>query len=180
MRRRGRGILALEEPESFLFPHAQRRIVDECLELADQTFVTTHSPYVIERLPLESIGRLDRRAGGELTYQRIPISTAKQAALYAKRLRSSIAEALLANAVIVVEGDSDRWWLTGCSRVLHGGQLGSHKHEAFDLQGIAVVQCRNQRRRSETGRIFLGGGLKVVGVVDKVTDASLARPALCG
>ncbi|MGC2492106.1 ATP-dependent nuclease, partial [Candidatus Binatus sp.] len=34
MRRRGRGILALEEPESFLFPHAQRRIIDECLGLA--------------------------------------------------------------------------------------------------------------------------------------------------
>lgn len=173
MRRRGRGILALEEPESFLFPHAQRRIIDECLELADQTFVTTHSPYVIERLPLESIGRLDRHAGGELTYQRVPISTAKQAALYAKRLRSSIAEALLANAVIVVEGDSDRWWLTGCSRVLHGGQLGPHKHEAFDLQGIAVVSAETNGDVLKLGAFFGAAGLKVVGVVDKVTDASL-------
>ena len=41
MRRRQRGILALEEPETFLFPHAQRRVMDECLDLADQTFVTT-------------------------------------------------------------------------------------------------------------------------------------------
>lgn len=45
MRRRQRGILALEEPETFLFPHAQRRVIDECLALADQTFVTTHSPF---------------------------------------------------------------------------------------------------------------------------------------
>ena len=79
----------------------------------------------------------------------------------------------MANAVIVVEGDSDRWWITGSSRVLHGGQLGPHKHEAFDLQGIAVVSAETNGDVLKLGAFFLAAGLKVVGVVDRVTDASL-------
>lgn len=108
MRRRGRGILALEEPETFLFPHAQRRVIDECLSLATQTFVTTHSPFVLERLPVEAVGRIERSSDGTLRW--IPLSTARlqNVNLYTRRLRSSHAEALVGRGVIVVEGDSDR------------------------------------------------------------------------
>jgi len=41
VRRRGRGILALEEPETFLFPHAQRRIIDECIALSNHYAIRT-------------------------------------------------------------------------------------------------------------------------------------------
>lgn len=42
-------IFAMEEPEIALPPHTQRRIANYLLEETSQCFVTSHSPYVIER-----------------------------------------------------------------------------------------------------------------------------------
>ncbi|WP_413770422.1 ATP-dependent nuclease, partial [Vibrio vulnificus] len=42
-------IFAMEEPEIALPPHTQRRISKYLLEETTQCFVTSHSPYVIER-----------------------------------------------------------------------------------------------------------------------------------
>ena len=69
-------------------------MIDECLALATQTFVTTHSPFVLERLPVEAVGRIERSSDGTLRW--IPLSTARlqNVNLYTRRLRSSHAEAL--------------------------------------------------------------------------------------
>jgi putative ATP-dependent endonuclease of OLD family len=92
MRRRNRGILALEEPETFLFPHAQRRVLHEALGLADQTFITTHSPYVLEQIPIEAVGKLERTKDDELRYVQLTSVSAKTGKLYNKRLRQAFSE----------------------------------------------------------------------------------------
>jgi putative ATP-dependent endonuclease of OLD family len=171
MRRRGRGILALEEPETFLFPHAQRRVIDECLSLATQTFVTTHSPFVLERMPVEAVGRIERSSDG--TVQWVPLSTARlqHVNLYTRRLRSSHAEALVGRGVIVVEGDSDRWWLTGVSRILNRKTWNGRDQEALELQGIAVVSAESNSDVPRMAEFFRETGLAVVGVLDRTNDA---------
>jgi putative ATP-dependent endonuclease of OLD family len=173
MRRRQRGILALEEPETFLFPHAQRRVMDECLELADQTFVTTHSPYVLERVAAEGVGRLERKEHGEISWHPLSFSNVKHLNLYSKRLRQSFCEALLGKAVIVVEGDSDRWWLYGGSRIMNRHQWVGRTQEALELQGIAVVSTDTNGDLGKTGKFFHEAGLTVVCVVDEVKDNEL-------
>jgi putative ATP-dependent endonuclease of OLD family len=179
MRRRGRGILALEEPETFLFPHAQRRVIDECLDLADQLFVTTHSPYVLERMPVDAVGRVDRRPDGSVAWRLISGPDVKQVNLYSKRLRQVFCEALLGRGVVIVEGDSDRWWLNGASRLLNRKQWGGSRQEAFELQGIAVVSADTNGDIPKLGRFFVDAGLKVAGVADRVTDTGVLD-ALCG
>jgi putative ATP-dependent endonuclease of OLD family len=173
MRRRQRGILALEEPETFLFPHAQRRVMDECLELADQTFVTTHSPYVLERVAAEGVGRLERKEKGEISWHPLNFSNVKHLNLYSKRLRQSFCEALLGKAVIVVEGDSDRWWLYGGSRIMNRHNWNGRTQEALELQGVAVVSTDTNGDLGKTGKFFYEAGLTVVCVVDEVKDDGL-------
>ena len=59
-------IFAMEEPEVAVQPHTQRRIADYLLLHTKQAFVTSHSPYVIERFTPENTFLLTRSAGGNL------------------------------------------------------------------------------------------------------------------
>ncbi len=173
MRRRQRGILALEEPETFLFPHAQRRVVDECIELADQIFVTTHSPYVLERVPAEGVGRLDRTAGGIVSWHALDFSNVKHLNLYSKRLRQSFCEALLGKGVVVVEGDSDKWWMYGASRIMNRKKWNERRQEALELQGISIVSTDSNADLVKTGAFFHSAGLRVVCIADQVKDVAV-------
>lgn len=179
MRRRGRGILALEEPETFLFPHAQRRVIDECLGLASQTFVTTHSPYVLERMPLDGVGRIVREPDGKVSWTPLSSGNIKAVNLYARRLRHSFCEALLGRGVLIVEGESDRWWINGASRILNRKAWKGNTIEALELNGIAVVSADTNGDVEKTARYFCDAGLKVACVVDWISDAGLIAN-LCG
>jgi predicted ATPase len=52
------GLVLIDEIESSLHPRAQRRLIrdlaDKCRESEVQMIITTHSPYVLEELPLEA------------------------------------------------------------------------------------------------------------------------------
>jgi putative ATP-dependent endonuclease of OLD family len=168
MRRRGRGILALEEPETFLFPHAQRRVVDECLALASQTFVTTHSPFVLERIPIEGVGRIARDSSGAVTWTPIVANTAKAVNLYSRRLREACCEALLGRGVVVVEGDSDKWWVLGASRILNRKEWRARRQEALELLGVSVVSADTNSDAVRLGEFFRKAGLRVCAVLDRV------------
>ena len=169
-RRRNRGILALEEPETFLFPHAQRRVIDECLSIASQTFVTTHSPYVLERMPVNGIGRLVRDSNGVLSWTPLQTANVKQLNLYSKRLRQSVAEALLGRAVIVLEGDSDRWWLYGASRLLHRKTVNGCRLEALELMGVSIVSADTFGDISKLCAFFRSAGLTTIALFDHFDD----------
>jgi putative ATP-dependent endonuclease of the OLD family len=177
MRRRGSGILALEEPETFLYPHAQRRVIDECLSLASQMFVTTHSPFVLERMPVESVGRVENKAGS-LTWRPMSTVQVKQINLYSKRLRQVHCEALMGRGVIVVEGDSDRWWLTGASNALNGQTRQNRRHEALELQGISVVSADTNGDIHKLSRFFHESGLRTIALFDNTNDPALVTEAL--
>lgn len=52
------GLVLIDEIESSLHPRAQRRLIrdlaDQCREHEFQLIITTHSPYILEELPLEA------------------------------------------------------------------------------------------------------------------------------
>lgn len=177
MRRRHGGILALEEPETFLYPHAQRRVIDECLVLASQMFVTTHSPFVLERMPVEGVGRVENNAGS-LTWQAMSTAQVKQINLYSKRLRQIHCEALMGRGVIVVEGDSDRWWLTGSSNALNGQTWQTRKQEALELQGISVVSADTNGDIHKLCRFFHESGLRTIALFDNTNQPEFLAEAL--
>jgi putative ATP-dependent endonuclease of OLD family len=175
MRRRGRGILALEEPETFLFPHAQRRVIDECLDLADQILVTTHSPYVLERIPAEGVGRLERLPQGVLTWRPLDLANIKHLNLYSKRIRQSFCEALLGRGVLIVEGDSDRWWIYGTSRIMNKKSWNARKQDALELQGISTISADSNSDIPRLGAFFHQAGLQVICFADLVKDPNVVQ-----
>jgi putative ATP-dependent endonuclease of the OLD family len=173
-RKRGRGIIALEEPETFLFPHAQRRVIDEVLALASQTFVTTHSPYVLERLPVDSFQRLLRSETA--TVSTTPLVTDPQTAREIRdRFRKQLSEALLGRGAIVVEEESTRLWVLKTSALLHGREFEGTRVEALELQGISVVTAQGNGDVPSVGALLRRAGLQVVGFLDQVTDKELKQ-----
>jgi putative ATP-dependent endonuclease of OLD family len=176
MRRRQGGILALEEPETFLYPHAQRRVIDECIGLASQMFVTTHSPFVLERMPIEGVGRVENNVGN-LSWQALSTGKVKQINLYSKRLRQIHCEALMGRGVIVVEGDSDRWWLTGVSNALNGSVWQSRAQEALELQGISIVSADSNGDIHKLCRFFHESGLRTLALFDNSSQPAFLAEA---
>lgn len=172
-RKRGRGILALEEPETFLFPHAQRRIVDEVLSLASQTFVTTHSPYVLERMPLASYQRIKRDGEGRLETEAV-VRDAKSGRQMRDRHRQQLAEALLGRGAIVVEEESVRQWILKASAQLHGAEYDGAKRSALELHGIAVLSAEGNGEVAKLARLLHRAGVNSIGFLDQVDAKDLA------
>ena len=72
-------IFAMEEPEIALPPHTQRRIANYLLNETSQCFVTSHSPYVIERFEPDGIVKLKRDDQGDLSGTAIKLPTGMKA-----------------------------------------------------------------------------------------------------
>lgn len=169
-RQRGFGIIALEEPETFLFPHAQRRVMKETLALASQTFVTTHAPTVLEAVPMDALHRVGRDARtGTVTVTRVAEGAA-DAKNVRKRLRKQLAEALLGRAALVVEEESMRLWLQHASALLHGQSVDGIPCEAFDLAGVAVVAAEGNGEVPELVSLLRRAGIHAIGFLDCVDE----------
>ncbi len=171
-RKRGRGIIALEEPETFLFPHAQRRVIDEVLALASQTFTTTHSPYVLERMPIEGYQRVQRTEGGMFRVDPV-VTSPKDARQVKDRLKRQLSEALLGRAAVIVEEDSIRLWILRASALLHGQTYEGITREALELHGIAVVSTRTNGEVPAVAGLLARAGISVIGVLDRLADAEV-------
>lgn len=68
-------ILALEEPEAHLHPHATRALTSLLSQISAQKIVSTHSPYVIQGVPIKDL-RLFRRTGASVSVRFIERSFA--------------------------------------------------------------------------------------------------------
>lgn len=176
-RKRGHGIIAVEEPETFLFPHAQRRVIDEVLALASQTFVTTHSPYILERLPVESFQRLLRSEKGTVSMTPL-VADPSMARQIRERFRKQLSEALLGRGAIIVEEESVRLWILKASGLLHSTEFEGARMEALELQGISVVTAVGNGDVPSVGTILRRAGLQVVCFLDQVTGEELSQYAM--
>ncbi len=162
-RKRSGGILALEEPETFLFPHAQRRIIDEVLALASQSFVTTHSPYVLERIPLDGYQRVAHAADGVVTAEQV-VHDSKTGRIMRDRHRRQLAEGLLGRAVIVVEEESVRHWILRASALLHGSEYDGATRAAMELHGVAVLSVGGNGEVPIITKVLTNAGIHAIGL----------------
>jgi putative ATP-dependent endonuclease of the OLD family len=178
MRKRGRGILALEEPETFLFPHAQRRVLDECIDLSTQSFITTHSPYVLERVPVSGVVRVTRRADGNAECKFLLDQSIRDINHFSKTLKQVQCEALVGRGVIVVEGESDRCWIQGASRIYNSQTFHGQTLESLDLFGVAVVSAEGNGGIQRYGKFFAEAGLKVLGLYDHIDNEEMLAPLI--
>ncbi|WEH12180.1 AAA family ATPase [Streptomyces sp. VNUA24] len=181
-------IFAMEEPEIALPPHAQRRLVDHVVRNMGQVIVTSHSPYVIERFSPDRIVVLDRTAEGAMTSAGITLPDGFKPKRYTQN-RRQFAEAVLARAVLVVEGATEAALMPVISDVLDQAEDSSLKdYLHIDLAGVSVFDAGNDVSVPLFAPLFKAMGKRVYGIHDtpdkpfadelaaKTGDFTLYRP----
>ncbi len=145
--------LAIEEPELFQHPLQARAFATVLRKLATepargvQVAYATHSPFFLEAEGFPEIRRVTRRAATDAGLNIVSVrSTSRQAV--EKRLTgitkpeavrkqlsgvclTRLPDALFANSVIIVEGETDRAVLEGCAL----------RDDPLNARGIAVVEA---------------------------------------
>ena len=104
----GSQLIAIEEPENHLHPKLQKTFIEEVRKLANtkkQLFLSTHSPFIIDRVNLSSIWFV-YKDGLEGKVQNI--SSLEGISNILKQLGVRPSDLLLANGILVVEGSIDK------------------------------------------------------------------------
>ena len=157
-------IFAMEEPEIALPPHTQRRIANYLLNDTAQCFVSSHSPYVIERFAQEQIHILRRDNAGTLTSTTIDPAKTLNPNHYKRHARRGVAEALLGAAVIVAEGVTEHSALQAVASKL---EASNNTLWPLDLAGVTIFSVDGDGDIANFGGFFKGIGLKTFAFYDK-------------
>jgi putative ATP-dependent endonuclease of OLD family len=156
-------IFAMEEPEIALPPHTQRRMVDFVTRTMGQTIVTSHSPYVIERFGPDQIVVLTRDDNGTLSSCTLDLGDDIKPRKYREQ-RRQFAEAVLANAVLVVEGGTEAATYLAIADALDHDPAIAYQHP--DLAGLTVFDAGGDARVPLYGPVFAALGKTVFGTHD--------------
>ena len=165
-------IFAMEEPEIAIPPHTQRRIVQFLRTKMDQSILTTHSPFVLEQFDPEDVVLLERRNDGVVAGRRIEVAGIK-AKTYKGNLRRVLAEAMLGNGVLCVEGVSDGEAIYSASAVLEECSR-EGTYTPLDLSGVTVVHCEGDGRLLPYGRFFSAIGLTTYAFYDRQKNDAIS------
>jgi putative ATP-dependent endonuclease of the OLD family len=157
-------IFAMEEPEIALPPHTQRRVARFVLREMGQAIVTSHSPYIIEQFEPEQIVTLNRKKAGILSGRPIDLRGIKPKTF--KVERRQFAEAILSNAVLVVEGATEAALFPVASTVLEKS-LGADIYTHLDLAGVSIFDAGGDGSVPRYGPIFKSLGKRAFAFYDK-------------
>lgn len=159
----GSVIFAMEEPEIALPPHTQRRLVDFVTTNMGQAIVTSHSPYVIEKFNPDQIVVLNRDDTGALSSSYIDLGADVKPKRY-RAQRRQFAEAVLARAVLVVEGATEVATYLAVADVLDTDTNTAYQHP--DVAGLSLFNAENDVSVPVYGEVFAGLGKIVFGAHD--------------
>lgn len=157
-------IFAMEEPEIALPPHTQRRVTRFVLREMGQSIVTSHSPYVIEQFKPGDIVMV-QNSGEELTSAQIDTATLKPKVFQVKKRQ--FAEAILARAVLVVEGSTEVAAFGAASSALE--RLGAEGYVHVDLSGISLFDADGDKDVPKFAPVFKAMDKRVYGAWDRQT-----------
>lgn len=164
-------IFAMEEPETALPPHTQKRIVNSVREKSAQALFTSHSPYVLEEFEPAQIKVL-KRANGVLTSVPASLPPTIKPKAYKAEFRARFCEAILAKYVLIVEGRTELDAMQAAARTL--SQTDPQHFKSLEALGVAVIDARSDTQVAPLGNFFRALGKTVFAVFDKQDEAQLA------
>lgn len=166
-------IFAMEEPEIALPPHTQRRIANYLLEETSQCFITSHSPYVIERFEPDGIVKLNRDEHGLLSGTAIKLPPGMKTKNYRQNFRRALAEAMLGQGVIVGEGITEQDALLVAAQ-----KMEDNDRDLFplDVAGLCVINADGDGNLEKLGAFFREIGTPAFAFFDRKrrTDEEIA------
>jgi len=166
-------VLLIEEPELFLTPQAQRylySLLRRFSELGNQVMYSTRSPAFVDAALHDEIVRLDLRAGRRSAHRTSPAAlTEEQRVRLAAAFDHERSEMFFANAVVLVEGQTERLSLPFVFRAMGRDP---------DAQGIAIVEVGGKSNLPQAARLLRELQIPFVTVFD--ADRGAASAALDG
>jgi putative ATP-dependent endonuclease of OLD family len=159
-------IFAMEEPEIAVPPHTQRRIADYLLHQTTQAFVTSHSPYVIERFDPAQTLLLTRTHDGSVGAKRISEASGLKSNDYKRYARRGLTECMLGKGAIVVEGVTEFHALPVAARKL---EEADKTLQPLDIAGVAFFDAESDGTIPKFGTFFRAVGLKTFAFYDQKT-----------
>lgn len=155
-------IFAMEEPEIAVPPHTQRRIAEYLLTKTTQAFVTSHSPFVIERFePSKTL--LLARDGGVVTARKVSDATGLKDNDYKRFSRSGLSECMLGKAAIVVEGVTEFHAMPVVARRMAES---NPLLQQLDIAGVSFFDAHGESNLVKFGKFFKTLGLRTFGFYD--------------
>lgn len=155
-------IFAMEEPEIAVPPHTQRRIAEYLLTKTTQAFVTSHSPFVIEKFePSKTL--LLARKDGVVTARKVSDATGLKDNDYKRFSRSGLSECMLGRAAIVVEGVTELHAMPIVSRRM---EESDPTLQPLDIAGVAFFDADGESNMPKFGKFFKTLGLRTFAFYD--------------
>lgn len=134
------GIFAIDEPEAHLYPHSQRAMYREIMNLASirQVWIATHSPTLLEYIDPRQIVRMKKDADGTATAIQLPLDfPAEHVYSYEKHLDVGKSDAFFSKAVLLVEGPTEQGLIPSLWRIVS-------PENDFDRLGISVLNVNGK------------------------------------
>jgi len=177
---KGDAVVAIEEPEIYLHPHAQRSLAalfDELAKQGSQIFYSTHSGNFIDIEHFDRIGLVEKciDANGDLCTQVRQVS-ARQLLQRRQRLYPGVPmsecglreryrnicglehnEAFFARRIVLVEGETEEYALP-----IFAQALGYD----FDAYGVSVVNAHGKNNLDQLYQLYTAFGIPVYLVFD--------------
>mgnify|MGYP003648934027 CR=1 FL=1 len=156
-------IFAMEEPEIALPPHTQRRIADYLLNNTAQAFVTSHSPFVIERFEPSQTLLLARNSDAAVSSMKISDASGLKSKDFQRYARRGLTECMLAKGAIVVEGLTEFHALPAAARVMEDN---NPELQPLDISGVVFFDAETESNMSKFGTFFKTLGLTTFSFYD--------------
>jgi putative ATP-dependent endonuclease of the OLD family len=157
-------VFAIEEPETFLHPAAQEKLRDDLEGLAERDdvtlLVTTHSPFVLSRAAKAQVVLIAKRGDGVSRIEACAAGSEDQATAIASLYRDSTIPDLLdryaaipaaADAILLVEGTTDRDFLRTAARIL-GAEDGMARIHVLAAGGTNNLMAQTVLLRAEASQ----------------------------
>lgn len=155
-------IFAMEEPEIAVPPHTQRRIANYLLTKTTQAFVTSHSPFVIEKFePSKTL--LLTRVDGVVSARKVSDATGLKDNDYKRFSRSGLSECMLGRAAIVVEGVTELHAMPVVARRMEELDL---TLQPLDIAGVAFFDADGESNMPKFAKFFKTLGLRTFAFYD--------------
>ncbi|MBF0625383.1 MAG: AAA family ATPase [Magnetococcales bacterium] len=162
-------IFAMEEPETAIPPHTQKRIIKSVRAKSSQAIFTSHSPYVLEEFEPAQILVLKRDGTGTISGVPAAFPAHIKPKAYRTEFRSRFAEALLARRILLAEGFTETDAYPAAARRLH--DLAPDRFCSLEGMGIAVFNAETDSQIAPLAKLFQDMGKEVYAVYDKQTNA---------